>query len=71
MTREQVQGEKPKTINATVRMEPQDWKALQVKAKALGMTRTQFLTQIARAEIQLEKMMLGAEKELLGKFCAS
>lgn len=67
----QKQEQEP-TINATVRMPPQDWEALNTKAKTLGLTRTQFLKQIARGEIQSGKVVLSEiEKEVLGESFAS
>jgi hypothetical protein len=58
-----------KTINATLRMTQSDWDALQVKAQEMGMTRTQFLIQIARGEIPVEKKALQVqEQQLLGKY---
>lgn len=59
--------EQEPTINATVRMPIEDWEALRIKARNLGLTRTQFLRQIARGKIQTEM----TEKEVLGESFAS
>ncbi|WP_413773942.1 hypothetical protein [Nostoc sp. MG11] len=49
-------------------MSLQDWEALKNKASQLGMTRTQFFTQIARGEIKLDHGLLLEDKQLLGEF---
>ncbi|MHC5614093.1 MAG: hypothetical protein ACYTXA_24640 [Nostoc sp.] len=64
---EEVTTEK-KTVNATLRMSSQDWEALKDKASQLGMTRTQFFTQIARGEIKLDHGLLLEDKQLLGEY---
>ncbi|MFN6484620.1 MULTISPECIES: plasmid mobilization protein [unclassified Nostoc] len=56
-----------KTINATVRISPEDWESLREKASQLGMNRTQFFIQIARGEIKLDHGLLIQEKQLLGE----
>jgi hypothetical protein len=66
--------EKPKrvrtTINATLSMKPEDWELLLVKAKALGMSRTQLVTRLARGEIQTDTLRL-SEERYLGESCAN
>ncbi|MEH2239766.1 hypothetical protein [Nostoc sp.] len=57
-----------RTLNSPLRMSPQDWEALKNKASQLGMTRTEFFTQIARREIKLEHGLLLKDKQLLGEF---
>lgn len=50
-------------VNATIRINKQDWEALKQKAQNIGMNRTKLLTLIARGEITIEKIFL--EEELL------
>ena len=61
-----------KTINATVRLEPEDWEALEEKAKAMGMeSRTELIREIARGYIETRKALTTEEKQVLGKCLAS
>jgi metal-responsive CopG/Arc/MetJ family transcriptional regulator len=61
-----------KTINATVRLDPEDWEALEEKAKALGMeSRTELIREIARGYIETRKALTTEEKQVLGKCLAS
>ncbi|WP_445301380.1 plasmid mobilization protein [Microcoleus sp. Pol11C2] len=60
--------EKKTTVNATVRLEPEDWEALEDKAKEMGMTsRTELLRQIARGYIETRKVLTTQERHILGK----
>ncbi|WP_369294241.1 ribbon-helix-helix protein, CopG family [Microcoleus sp. herbarium14] len=57
-----------KTINATVRLEEEDWEALEDKAKAMGMkSRTELFREIARGYIETRKALSTEEKQVLGK----
>ncbi|MCC3423449.1 MAG: ribbon-helix-helix protein, CopG family [Microcoleus sp. PH2017_01_SCD_O_A] len=59
---------KKTTVNATVRLEPEDWQALGDKAKAMGMeSRTELIRQIARGYIETRKALSTKEKQVLGK----
>ena len=61
-----------KTINATVRLDPEDWEALEEKAKAMGMeSRTELIREIARGYIETRKALTTEEKQVLGKYLAS
>jgi metal-responsive CopG/Arc/MetJ family transcriptional regulator len=61
-----------KTINATVRLDREDWEALQEKAKAMGMeSRTELIREIARGYIETRKALTTEEKQVLGKCLAS
>jgi metal-responsive CopG/Arc/MetJ family transcriptional regulator len=61
-----------KTINATVRLAPEDWEALEEKAKAMGMeSRTELIREIARGYIETRKALTTEEKQVLGKCLAS
>ncbi|WP_445243616.1 MULTISPECIES: ribbon-helix-helix protein, CopG family [unclassified Microcoleus] len=61
------QGKKT-TINATVRLEPEDWEALDEKAKAMGLdSRTDLIRNIARGYIETKKALTTEEKQVLGK----
>jgi metal-responsive CopG/Arc/MetJ family transcriptional regulator len=61
-----------KTINATVRLDPEDWEALEEKAKAMGMeSRTELIREIARGYIETRKALTTEEKQVLGKCLAS
>ena len=59
------------TVNATIRIEPEYWEALDSKARSMGMSRTQFLREIARGYIESQKALTTQEKEILGKYLAS
>ncbi|WP_445251100.1 plasmid mobilization protein [Microcoleus sp. D3_18a_C4] len=60
--------EKKATVNATVRLEPEDWEALEDKAKEMGMaSRTELLRQIARGYIETRKALTSQERQILGK----
>ncbi|WP_445243109.1 MULTISPECIES: ribbon-helix-helix protein, CopG family [unclassified Microcoleus] len=64
-----MENRKKKTINATLRLEEEDWEALDEKAKALGMSsRTQLLREIARGFIETKQVLSTQDKEVLGKF---
>jgi len=57
-----------KKINATVRLEEEDWRALEDKAKAMGMkSRTDLLKEIARGYIETRKALSTEERQILGK----
>ncbi|WP_442921944.1 ribbon-helix-helix protein, CopG family [Microcoleus sp. S1D4] len=57
-----------RTINATVRLDPEDWEALEGKAKAMGMeSRTELIREIARGYIETRKALSPQEKQALGK----
>lgn len=59
---------KKNKVNATVLMERDDWEALNLIARQLGYSRTQFLTQIATGGIKIEKNRIAVEEEkLLGE----
>ena len=63
-----IQGQDRRKINATLWMEQEDWDALEDMAKALGMTRTQLVTRIARGEVIQERISINlTQKEILGK----
>jgi predicted DNA binding CopG/RHH family protein len=58
-----------KTVNATIRLDEEDWEAIKSKARALGMkSRTEFLKAIARGYIEARKTLSTEEKQILGKF---
>ncbi|WP_369124835.1 ribbon-helix-helix protein, CopG family [Microcoleus sp. Aus8_D3] len=60
-----------KKINATVRLEEEDWGALEDKAKAMGMkSRTDLLKEIARGYIETRKALSTEERQVLGKYSA-
>jgi predicted DNA binding CopG/RHH family protein len=62
-------SQEKKTVNATVRLDEDDWEAIKSKAKALGMkSRTEFLKAIARGYIEARKTLSTEEKQVLGKF---
>ncbi|WP_445243190.1 MULTISPECIES: plasmid mobilization protein [unclassified Microcoleus] len=64
-----MQNQEKKTINATVRLDEEDWEALKSKARALGMkSRTEFLKAIARGYIEARKTLSTEEKQILGKY---
>ncbi|WP_363318927.1 ribbon-helix-helix protein, CopG family [Microcoleus sp. CAWBG51] len=57
-----------KTVNATVRLDPEDWDALEDKAKAMGMeSRTELIRAISRGYIETRKALSPQEKQALGK----
>lgn len=64
---ERDQNKKMDQVNATIRINKEDWEALKKKAEILGMNRTKLFTQIARGKITIEKIFLEEEK-LLGEF---
>jgi predicted DNA binding CopG/RHH family protein len=62
-------SQEKKTVNATVRLDEEDWEAIKSKARALGMkSRTEFLKAIARGYIEARKTLSTEEKQVLGKF---
>jgi hypothetical protein len=59
-----------KKVNATMQLPEEDWNLLGAKAKALGISRTQLISRIARGQIRMEVILL-EEERLLGEFFAS
>jgi len=63
-----MENQSKKKINATVRLEEEDWEALEDKAKAMGMkSRTELLRKIARGYVETRKALSTEEKQVLGK----
>ena len=55
-------------INATVKLNKQDWETLKKKAESLGMNRTKLLTLIARGQVTVNQVTLKGEEKLLREF---
>ena len=62
-------SQEKKTVNATVRLDEDDWEAIKNKAKALGTkSRTEFLKAIARGYKEARKTLSTEEKQVLENF---
>lgn len=61
------QTKKP-TINATVRLTPDEWESLERQASVMGIAnRTQLLRMIANGEVEARRTVSVEQKELLGE----